>query len=121
MTLDINTIALIGLITPFLTAILTRVHTPDWKKGILSITQASIIGMAAAAFSAGPGFNWTVALNDGIAVWGTHLLSYFGVTATMVGRLNAAITDRRGPPRIKRWSMRQHEQSMKHPEGWVGP
>lgn len=99
MVLDLNTIALIGVITPFITAVVTRVHTPDWKKGVISITLASIVGLIGGMIDAsGTGFDWRMALNDGIAVWGTHLLTYFGITATMVERLNSAITARRGKP-----------------------
>lgn len=92
MTLDLNMIALIGIITPFITAICSKVRTSDWQKGIISITQASIVGILGAAFTSKSGFDWTVALNDGIAVWGTHLLTYFGITSTMVDRLNVVST-----------------------------
>ena len=86
---SVGIVVLLGALTPFLTAILTRLRDPDWFKGLVSLTSAVVIGAVASAVES-DGLALEETLQNAGAVWIVHLMSYFGLTKDMVERLAKA-------------------------------
>ena len=82
-------VAIVGALTPFLTAIAAKLNTPDWWKGLLSFSWAAIAGVIS-GFVDNPSdaFEWGEAVSDGAGVWATHLLTWLGLTSEAVRRLH---------------------------------
>ena len=76
-------IVIVGTLTPFLTAVAAKKGTPDWFKGVLSIAAALAAGFINQYFAAGS-FDFTTAFADASAVWGTHLLTWLGISSAAV-------------------------------------
>jgi len=76
-------IVIVGAISPFLTAVAARGGTPNWFKGLISIAVATAAGLINQSFAAGS-FDLTTALTDASAVWGTHLLTWLGISSAAV-------------------------------------
>lgn len=102
MDLSINLqdwVILIGAVTPFLTAIAAKLNTPDWWKGLLSITWAVVAGVVNQWFSSKGGFDWTTALSDGASIWLVHLMTWLGVSRDAARKLHEATAHSGiGPP-----------------------
>ena len=83
-------VVIVGALTPFLTAVAAKLNTPDWWKGLLSITWAAIAGIVGGFVDAPSGFDWSLAWADGAGVWSTHLLTWLGISAAAVDKLHVA-------------------------------
>jgi len=90
---DLNTsmsvLVLLGAITPFVTAVLTKMRDPEWKKGLVSMILVAATGIWAEAQS-GDVFSTVEAVQAGAVAWLIHLGTYFGITSEMVARLHKA-------------------------------
>lgn len=99
---QLKAIMLLGVLTPFATAIIAKMRTPDWWKGLISITLSAGVGIVSALFDAPDGstIEWSTAVANGFGVYLLHLASYFGITSDMVHRLNRVTSAFGiGPPR----------------------
>lgn len=81
-------VVVVGALTPFLTAIAAKLDSPDWWKGVLSLSWAVIAGVVSGFVDAPSTFELSTALADGAAVWGTHLLTWLGISSFAVAKLN---------------------------------
>lgn len=86
-------VVLVGVLTPFLTAVAAKLNTPDWWKGLLSITWAAIAGVIGGFVDSPSGFDWDVAWADAAAVWSTHLLTWLGLTRDAARKVHEATAD----------------------------
>jgi hypothetical protein len=88
--LSLKAVMLLGAITPFITAVAARLRTPDWFKGLISITLAAAVGIVSAILDAPEGstIEWQTAIENGGGVWAVHLMTYFGITSDMVKKLH---------------------------------
>ena len=89
MEFAINELAiLVGMVTPFITAVTTKVNEKDWFKGLVSMTLALAGGAAIAATESG-GVELASTLENGVTVWAFHLMSYFGISKDAVADVAA--------------------------------
>ena len=91
MELDFTTtttvLLILGTVTPFVTAVLTKLRDPDWWKGLVSLTSAAAIGLFAEIQNVGlDAVEAADVVRNGLLVWGVHLMAYFGVTKDMVSK-----------------------------------
>ena len=80
-----NYLVLLGLVTPFLTAVLTKLRDPDWFKGLVSLAGAAAVGLFVEMQQVGlDAVELRGVIESAVAAFGVHLMSYFGVTKDMV-------------------------------------
>lgn len=89
----LNALLLVGAISPFITAIAAKVNTPNWWKGVISITTSALTGVFQGFWAAGADFDVDSAVGTAVAVWATHLLTYFGISEDAVQRLHRATSN----------------------------
>lgn len=83
-----NLMVIAGLVTPFLTAVLTKLRDPDWFKGIVSMTGAAIAAFLIEAQQVGlDAVQLQSTAETAVSIWAVHLVTYFGVTKDMVNKL----------------------------------
>lgn len=92
MELDLNTttavIMALGVLTPFVTAVLTKLRDPNWWKGVVSLTTAIAIGAFAEIQGAGlDAAQVSDIVANSLVVWGFHLMTFFGLTEDMVAKV----------------------------------
>jgi len=78
---------IIGLFTPFLTAIVIRAKDHDWIKGAVSILAAVVAGIV---ISAGhdAGFDLNDTINQATGIVSIHIVSWLMVTGALVKRVS---------------------------------
>jgi hypothetical protein len=107
MNLDIDTtlttLVFLGALTPFITAILTKLRDPDWFKGLVSMTLAVGAGVLASLQASDGEIVLQEVLHNGFGVWLVHLMTYFGVSKDAVDSLSRA-TVKFAPIAMKRAS-----------------
>jgi hypothetical protein len=105
MDLNIDTslslLIFLGALTPFVTAIITKLRDPDWFKGLVSMTVAVGVGVVASLDSSGGDIVAREVLSNAFGVWLVHLMSYFGISKDAVARL-AKATVKFAPVGLKR-------------------
>lgn len=85
---SMNFLVFLGALTPFLTAVLTRLRDPEWFKGVVSLTVAAVAGAFAAIQDSGlDAVSVQEIVQHGFAVWLVHLMTYFGLTKDAVTKL----------------------------------
>lgn len=82
-------LVLAGAVTPFITAILTKLRDPDWFKGLVSMTLAVIVGVIGSLQLEGD-IMLDETLRNAFGVWLVHLMTYFGISKDAVARLSKA-------------------------------
>ncbi len=85
-------IVIVGVLSPFVTALAAKSGTPDWFKGVLSICTAVVAGVVNQLLTDGS-FDLTNALTDASAVWSTHLLTWLGISSAAVAAVHEKTKD----------------------------
>jgi hypothetical protein len=105
MDLSINLqdwVVLLGTVTPFLTAIAAKLNTPDWWKGLLSITWAVAAGVVNQWFDSSGGFDLGMVADNAFSIWLVHLLSWLGVSRDAARKVHEATSNLGvAPPRFR--------------------
>ncbi len=81
----ISALVFLGAVTPFATAILTKLKDPDWFKGLVSLTLAVLVGVGA-SLEIGGDIVFNEVAQNAFGVWLIHLMTYFGVSKDAVTR-----------------------------------
>lgn len=97
---SVSFIVLLGALTPFLTAIVTKLQDPDWFKGLVSLTASVALGLVGSLESSGE-IVLSDVITNGLSVWGLHLMTYFGISKEAVSKV-AKVSQRFGPLTLRR-------------------
>lgn len=100
---SLSLLIFLGALTPFVTAVLTKLRDPDWFKGLVSMTLAVGSGVLASLESTSGEIVLQETLHNAFGVWLVHLMTYFGISKEAVARLSRA-TVRFAPVSLKRSS-----------------
>lgn len=95
---------LFGALTPFITAVSVKAETPDWFRGIVSMTLAVLAGAIVSYINApvDETIDLGQTLHNAAATWTTHLLTWLGISSTAVRKLNERTADLGfGRPRLR--------------------
>lgn len=83
-----TTLVLLGLVTPFLTALLAKGRIPDWQSGLISVAVTSAVVLLKQGL-VDDTLTWATFINGWIQIMGAHLGSFFLGMSDPVSRLNA--------------------------------
>lgn len=83
-----TTLVLLGLATPFLTALLAKARIPDWQSGLISVAVTAAVVLLKQGLVDNT-LTWATFINGWIQILGAHMGSYFLGTSDPVARLNA--------------------------------
>jgi hypothetical protein len=79
---------IVGIVVPFITALGAKYDAPDWLKGLISITASAIIAYVRLQIDSNQEVTWEAFVNGFIQVWGAALITWLGITADAVARVN---------------------------------
>lgn len=83
-----TTLALLGLLTPFVTALIARARIPDWQSGLISAVVTATVVLVKQQL-VDDTLTWATFFNGWLQILAVHAGSFFMGLSDPVSRLNA--------------------------------